>query len=245
MSVLLFCLVMGIFSLTAENLPFSGLSDAELAQMQRGEYLFRVLDSHEDSCFQSGDVWEHLKALLEDVDPNFLAEIVMVIPVDESRDNLQFIRSILLDVTSFDGIPYYSKRNEKWYPLFKNTEILSETSPTPGKDTIVAYHKMKPFDPEETVYNYSLDGDIFLFESVNNGNLYYKGFKAVKEGNMVTLLWVRDEGDRLIVYGAGGASAFTFFGLFGDRLTESFIGRVDAFFSWFYDNYISDIMIEG
>ena len=232
-----------IFSLAAGELPFRDLSSIDLAKLQRGERLFRVLDSYKDFCLETeGPSSKQIRSLLKEVKPNFLAEILMVIPVDKNPDNLDFIRNTLMDVTLFDDIPYYSKRNEKWYPLYEDTEILSQITIAPGQDTILAYQKMKPFKPHETQYKYSMQGDVFSFESRNSSNIYYKGFKAVKKGNMITLLWVRDEGERLIVYGIGGASAFTFFGFFGERMDDSFIGRMEAFFSWFFDNYITGIM---
>jgi hypothetical protein len=231
------------FPLHPEDLPFKGITSDEFAQLERGEILFRILDSYEDISFRNSDTeGEHIIDLLAEVNPNFLAETLMVVPVDEKKDNLGFIRDVLLDVTLFDDIPYFSKQKQKWYPLYQNTQVLSQTNEFPGRDSILTYHKMKPFEPQETKYIYSLQGNTFLFESRNNTNVYYKGIKAVKEGNMITFLWVQDEGDRLIVYGVGGASAFTFFGLFGSRLDDSFIGRVEAFFSWFYDIYIYDIM---
>ena len=231
------------FSLSAVELPFRNILAKEAVQLQLGEPLFRVLDSYKDFSLHTEDSEsEKIRSILKDVNPNFLAEILMVIPVDEKRDNLSFIRNTLLDVTLFDDIPYYSKRNEKWYPLYQDTRILSQTVSSPEQEILSAYHKMKPFKPLEIMYRYYLHGDTFFFESRNSTNIYYKNFKAVRKGNLITLLWIKDEGDRLIVYGVGGAKAFTFFGLFGERMDNSFIGRMEAFFSWFYDNYITEIM---
>ncbi len=235
--------LLAVFPMAAGDLPFRNLSSEELVKLQHGERLFRVLDTYKDFCLQTEDSEsEQIRSLLKEVKPNFLAEILMIIPVDENLDNLAFIRNTLMDVTLFDNIPYYSKRNEKWYPLYEDTKILSQTTTAPGQDTIMAYQKMKPFKPHETRYKFRIQGDTFFFESRNSNNIYYKNFKAVRKGNMITLLWIRDEGDRLIIYGIGGASAFTFFGLFGERMGDSFIGRMEAFFSWFYDNYITEMM---
>jgi len=236
-------LFLSAFPLAAGELPFKNISAEELLQLQGGESVFRILDRYKDFSLQTEDAEsEKIRKILKEVKPNFLAEILMVIPVDKDRDNLDFIRTTLMDITLFDDIPYYSKRNKKWYPLYEDTEILSQTFSARGKNTILAYHKMKPFKPQETMYKYLIQGNTFSFESRNSSDIYYKNFKSVKKGKLVTLLWVKDEGDRLIVYGIGGASAFTFFGLFGERMDDSFIGRMKAFFSWFYDNYITAIM---
>ena len=244
LKIVFFILIfLSAFSLAAGELPFKDLSSGDLARLQGGESLFRILDSYKDFSLQTGNSdSEQVRSLIKKINPNFLAEILMVIPVDEKRDNLNFIRTSLMDVTLFDDIPYYSKRNDKWYPLYEDTKILSLTNSGPEESIISAYHKMKPFKPQDTNYKYSIIGDTFWFESRNSSNIYYKSFKAVKKGNLITLLWIKDEGDRLIVYGIGGAKAFTFFGLFGERMDNSFIGRMEAFFSWVYDNYITEIM---
>jgi hypothetical protein len=227
------------------DLPFTGISPEDRARLEAGEYVFRNLDSPEEISFRgTGGEADHIRSVLKEVDPNFVAEIMMVIPVDRERDNLEYIRERLLDVTLFDGIPYYSERNEKFYPLYANTKILSSEETSSGRNTVVAYHKMKPFDPQELIYHYTLNDGVFLFESRNHGHLYYKGVRAVREGNMVSLLWIRDEGENLVVYGVGGASAFTFFGLFGERLNDSFVGRVNAFFSWFHEKFLPELKFE-
>lgn len=236
-------LLLTSFSVAAGELPFRDLSVGELISLEQGESLFRILKSYKDFSLQTENSdSKQIQNLLKDINPNFLAEILMVIPVDEKVDNLNLIRTSLMDVTLFDDIPYYSRRNEKWYPLYEDTEILSRSDSESGESIISAYHKMKPFKPQETRYKYSITEDIFWYESRNSSNIYYKSFKAVKKGNLITLLWIKDDGDRLIVYGIGGAKAFTFFGLFGERMDNSFIGRMEAFFSWFYDNYITEIM---
>jgi hypothetical protein len=238
------CLFLPSFLSAAELLPFRDLSADELSQLQSGEPLFRVLDSYKDICFETED-WEsgQIKDLLKEVNPVFLAEIIMVIPVDPNQDNLDFIRNSLLDVTSFDKIPYYSVDDERWYKLFYNSKILSKLNNSSEKIQIEAEHRMKPFTAHETLYKYSLIKNILFFQSRNTTPIYYKGIRAVKEGNMISILWIRDEGKQLIVYGIGGAKAFTFFGLFGKRMDAAFTGRINAFFSWFYDTVISKLII--
>ena len=235
-------LLFGLTFVSAEELPFRGLSSSEKDRLEQGERIFRELDSYKDACLIADDSESRrLMDLLEEVDPNFLAEIMMVIPVDPKRDNLAFIYDILTDVAAFDDIPYYSARNEKWFKLFEDSRVLNRSEEQGRGARIDARHAMKPFKPHEARYEYRFDGDIFFFQSRNTSAIHYKNFKAVKEGSMLTLLWIRDEGDRLVIYGAGGAAAFTFFGIFGGRMDDAFVGRMDAFFTWFYENHVDKI----
>jgi len=51
---------------------------------------------------------------------------------------------------------------------------------------------------------------------------------------MVWRLEAYAEGDRWILYGIGAVKAFDMFGLLRDRLSASFMGRIEAFFGYMY-----------
>jgi hypothetical protein len=55
---------------------------------------------------------------------------------------------------------------------------------------------------------------------------------------MYTALYAEAREGEIFFYGLGGAKAFSFFGLFGNRLDQAFTGRVKAFFSWFYREFV-------
>ena len=53
-------------------------------------------------------------------------------------------------------------------------------------------------------------------------------------GDMVWRLEAYAEEDRWILYGIGAVKAFDMLGLLRDRLSESFMGRIEAFFGYMY-----------
>jgi uncharacterized protein DUF6675 len=235
-------LIPGVF---AGDLPFSDLSSSDLATLNRGEAVSKTLDSYKEIRLQPVD--EESKKLLElmkKVKPNFLSEVLMVIPVEEGQDYLSAIQANLMDVEKFDSINTWSIRREKEFPLFEDTTIISVNSNNSEKSSVEAAHTMRPFRPHESIYEFLLKENTFLFTSTNSTVIKYNMFRAVKKGNMINILWIKDLGSTLFVYGAGGASVSPFFTLFGDRLDDSFTGRVEAFFSWFYETSIKDIMIQ-
>ncbi len=235
-------LIPGIFS---EELPFKDLSSSDITTLQKGEAVSQILGSYKDIRLISvDDESEKLLDLMKKIKPNFLSETLMVIPVEKGQNYLDSIQTALMDVEKFDSITTWSIRREKEFPLFEDTEIISVNSPFNGKNTIEAAHTMRPFRSHESRYEFLLEGNTFLFISTNSTPIYYNMFRAVKKGNMINILWVKDMGETLLVYGAGGASVSPFFTLFGDRLDDSFTGRVQAFFSWFYEKSIKDIMIQ-
>ncbi len=243
-ALLLFVTIL-ISGISAVELPFKDLSSTDIAALQRGEAVSQILNSYKDIRLKNVD--EESKKLLElmkKVKPNFLSETLMVIPIEKGQNYLDYIQTTLMDVEKFDSITTWSIRREKEFPLFEDTEVLSVNSFSNEINSVEAAHTMRPFRPHESMYEFLLKGNTFLFTSTNSTPIYYNMFRAVKKGNMINVLWIKDMGDTLLVYGAGGASVSPFFTLFGDRLDDSFTGRVQAFFSWFYETSIKDIMIQ-
>jgi hypothetical protein len=62
----------------------------------------------------------------------------------------------------------------------------------------------------------------------------YKSFSAVSPGNMVWYLYGFPQDGAMCLYGVGAVKTFDLFGLLGDRLKTSFMGRIQAFFSYHY-----------
>jgi hypothetical protein len=64
---------------------------------------------------------------------------------------------------------------------------------------------------------------------------------VVKPGEMVTYAWVLRGDDYVLMYGIGAAKVFTGFGLFRDRIENSFTSRTDGLFNWLSDNYLDEL----
>jgi len=243
--LVLFLFSPACFPVFAQTFPFPGLSQAELSALSRGERIFSVLDSYSDLRIPKGvALAKGLEARAKSVKPNFLAEVIIAVPKDKRQDLLGYMYDSLADVEGFKNIPYYSKRGEKWYLLFDEVRIKSEQYLKPagsGRD-VLADQVMEPFERYEVRYEYRKESGGFRFVSENLTALVFDGFRAVSPGNMITYLIAFEHGDYVIVYGIGGARAFKFFGLFGDRLDTAFIGRVEAFFTWYYDTYMKPIL---
>jgi len=239
----LFMMSASVGSLSAQSLPFSGLSEAEISALLKGERVFSVLDSYSDLRIPKGiPLAKELEAKAKKVKPNFLAEVIIAVPKNAKPGLLDYMYTSLSDVEGFKNIPYYSKRSKDWFLLFDEVKIKRETSPNPNSRDVFTEQVMEPFERYETKYEYRKSATGFSFISENLTPLVFDGFRAVSPGNMITYLIAFEYGDYVIVYGIGGAKAFKFFGLFGDRLDTAFIGRVEAFFTWYYDTYMKPIL---
>ncbi len=233
--------------LIQEQIPVEKIDSEELYRLLNKEMIIRVLESYKDihllpESTETKPIIDHYKKLR----PNFLAEIMFVMPVSPGEEQavLQDVKDFLQFVKTFEDIPYYSKHNNAWVPMFDNITIKELTVFPDGSEGIITEQKMLPFKSYTSVYRYYLSEDNFLYKNYNSTPLYYKWMKGVDKEKMSTTLLVQAYPGYLFFYGLGGAKAFDFFGLFGNRLDTAFTGRVEAFFEWFHKEFVLEITAE-
>ncbi|MCF7914747.1 MAG: hypothetical protein K9L66_06260 [Spirochaetaceae bacterium] len=229
------------------ELPVRDLSSAEQQQLSDAQMLMHVLDSHRQLRISdkagTSETAAEIRRTYERLDPNFLAEAMFVLPVPPGTEQevLQQVKSFLQQVEQFEDIPYYSEHNGTWNPLFENIQIqelpMYKSSPSGESEGIITTQKMRPFKPYTAVYRYDLSKGQLLYRTYNQSALHYKWMRAVRQEQMQTTLLVEAHEGYLFFYGLGGARAFDFFGLFGDRLDVAFTGRIEAFFDWFHQEF--------
>ncbi|MEJ5187925.1 DUF6675 family protein [Treponema sp. J25] len=207
-----------------------------VSKIQEGEMFIRPLPAIRDSMFDfSQRPLNEMEELFKNMNPNFLAEAVYILPVRpglEQKLKDAIVRK-LKEVSYLDSIPYYSKRNKTTQPLFQDTIIL-DTRTNALRTTILAQQKMLPFETSQFTYNFIEDKDYFLFYSENSKPLVYNNISTAGAGAMRTALIIETYAGYIVCYGMGGARAFTFFGLLNDRLETAFLGRIEAFYQWFF-----------
>ncbi|MCX7655711.1 MAG: hypothetical protein N2Z76_04210 [Treponemataceae bacterium] len=207
-----------------------------VARIQEGQIFIRPLSSIRDSIFDFSKVpITEMEGLFKNINPNFLAEAVYVLPVKPGLEKKlkDAIVNKLKEVYYLDSIPYYSKRNKTVQPLFQDT-IIIDINTSPLQTTILAQQKMLPFETSQFTYHFVENKDYFLFYSENSKPLVYNNISTAGAGTMRTALIIETYPGYLVFYGMGGARAFTFFGLLNDRLEMAFIGRIEAFYQWFF-----------
>lgn len=230
------------------QIPIKAASSEELDKLQNNELVIRVLDSYKDISLKPEFV--ETRAIIRqfrEIRPNFLAEALFVMPVESGKEKLALIEAkhFLQSVKRFENIPYYSKQNGTWNPMFEGINIQNQLILPNGSEKITTIQKMRPFDPYTAVYLYTLSDKILEYNTFNSTPLYYKWMKGVKEKKMLTTLLVQAHPGYLFFYGLGGARAFDFFGLFGKRLDVAFVGRIEAFFQWFHKKFVLSLPAEN
>jgi hypothetical protein len=215
-------------ALLAEQ-PFAGIGAAEAAALARGEPLVRNLRSARELAGGAPEA-ERIKAEAQALGPNYVAELLALVPREGSAAAIDSLEEALLDVEGYVGIPYYSVQNKRTFDLFSSMRILSRSA-APGEATrIDASQVMLPFGEYRASYELQRSGETLRFKGANTGPISYNGVAAVKPGQMLWFVTAFPAGEYWAFYGVGAARAFDMFGALRGRLEASFVGRVQAFF---------------
>lgn len=207
-----------------------GLDAAEFLALGRGEAIVRLPGSAAGLSLArtvegGGEALDSVVTLK----PNYLVEVVASIPRANFHNALSALAAALADVPGYVGIPYWSESFKKTYDLFDKAAILSRSA-RPDGGVIEALMHMKPFDDYRARYEWRLSEDSFSFSGANLDRLVYRGFAAVKPGEMLWRIVAYRSGDRVWFHGIGAVKAFDLFGAVRGKLEPSFIGRTKAFF---------------
>jgi hypothetical protein len=216
--------------------PFARLDEAETAALARGETVFREASGWKDLAvppdapFASSLIEETRKS-----GANYIGEVLMVLPRTGATEALPArLAAALSDVEGYVGISYYSKKNRQTYKLFDRMKVI-ERSGSAAAGRVRAEQHMEPFSAYEAGYEWSSTPASVSFRSENLTPLSYKGTKAVSPGTMVWRLEAYAAGDSWVLYGIGRVKAFDMLGILRDRLSASFMGRIQAFFGSMYE----------
>lgn len=219
----------------AQPLPFKNLSAEETSALTEGKSVFRQPSGWKDLSVPSAAPFaKDIEDTVRKLGANYLGEVVMVLPKAANPELLINLSRSLADVESHTSIPYWSRRYKKYFDLYTRVTVVERTG-TADEGGLTADLYMKPFDDFRARYTWSLRGDRLSFLSTNLTHLSYDGKKAVTPGDMVWRMEAYADGDRWVLYGVGAVKAFDMFGLLRDRLSESFMGRIEAFFGYMYE----------
>jgi hypothetical protein len=214
---------------------FRGLSESELSTLNLEKPLIRQASSARSlSLAVPGAFPDEIRNQIRTLGANYVGEVIMVVQGNNSQKTLSDIARFLADVEGYVDIPYWSKQNNRTYDLFDKIKVVERTLQPTG-EMVVADQHMEPFADYSSRYAYELEGGELRFRSENLTPISYKGFASVAPGNMVWYLYGFPKGGATFLYGVGAVKTFDLLGLFSERLKTSFMGRIQAFFSYIYE----------
>ena len=215
----------------------------ELKTLQSGQVLIKNI-AYQKNMSLNKDFNDQTRALTEEIkqlSPKYLAEIIQIKPYKGNENLPQVLSGLLYNVSEYKGIPYYSERNQKYYPLYDSAEITSEKiiSSTAGKTEkeLAATFIMQPFGSiyETIILNETKDG--VYYSSINNNKLRYNDqFDCVWPKKLKICIILFRDGDNWVLYGIGGVNAPRI-PFFTERIETSFINRIKTFCSFIFSKF--------
>ena len=207
----------------------SNLSKKDREALGGGQVIIKSVDSLDELSIKSNTpaIEKALKAA-KSIKPAYIAEIIHIIPYEGNENLLQKIDSIVIDIPSYKGIPYFSERSQQWFELYSEAIITSEKGDINSRD-ISADLTMEPFGVINTVISTKTTDSSYYYESTNTNKLmYYDKFTCVKPYKMKSLITATKQGDYWVLYGIGAVNAPEIFFL-QNRIETSFMNRIKTF----------------
>lgn len=213
------------------------LTQSERQELLQGKIVIRKLSNCSEISLNPSE--NSLNLFLNkfiNLKPTYIAEIVRIIPVKENEDLISKIQSILTDIPSYKGIPYYSERNEYWVDLYSEAKILSQSSDNSGiyaESNLKSYFYMKPFGDIFSDIKVLNNKEMLFYENINAEDIKYDNFTCIKKQKMISSIYVFKSDDYWILYGIGGANAPRI-PFLNKRIEVSFINRIKTFCNYVF-----------
>lgn len=241
LSILMIFACFSVFSQSYRNLFNSKITESELTQLANGETVIRNVGSKKNLSLtnSNSEYITKIKEELDDKNPNYLAEVIKIIPKTENNTDLkQKLYEVILDIESYSNIPYYSEHNEKWFKLYNYAKINSLTK-TGNQTNIDFTAEMDPFGVIDMKGVLIEDENSLFYSMVNTSKVVYDSWNitCVSKNKMYNAITLFEYDDYYILYGVGGVKAPSIFFL-RDRIDTAFIGRIKYFCKYMFENYL-------
>lgn len=223
------------FACAFSESPYNkNLSSDDIESLVSGKTVIKNTGSYKKICMGSEN--PGIKKAVETVNslkPAYFAEVIKEYPYEGNENLLENFSSLVMDIPSYAGIPYYSERAEEWYDLYTSAEIISAQEN--GNTQIVnADFEMKPFGLVPMRITSEKESGYYYYESTNLSTMrYYDKFNCVSPENMKSIIVIFRSDDKWILYGIGAVKAPSIFFL-RERVDTSFMNRIKTFCAYFF-----------
>lgn len=233
--IISFLFLIFLTSAAAFSLPFdSKLSAEEIEKIQNEEVIIRSIDKFKNMSLDSTNPGaQKLKEIVQEHNPNYLAEIIQVRKIQGNENLPEKLLSILENVEGYSGIPYWSEHHQCYFDLYGVSLIENIEEISPQKKILNSIIDIRPFGFTRVPITIEKNDDYMLYYMTNNMDLKHKGINCVKKQNMKSLILVFKDGDNWILYGIGGVKAPKI-ALFEQRIETSFMNKTKTFCQFVY-----------
>ncbi len=229
----LFCAVQALSAASPFN---SKITKDEQKTLDSGQVLIKKINYASNMSLSKGfsDQNDKLLTDIKNFSPKYLVEIIQMKPVKGNEDLPQRLEKVLLNISDYAGIPYYSEHAEKWYDLYSRAWIDSEQEKN-GVKTLKAHFDMEPFGVIDEDITCSKEGNYLIYEALNTNAVRYKdSFECFGKGKMKIVVTLFRDGENWVLYGIGGVNALRL-PLLTSRIDTSFVNRIKSFCNYVFD----------
>ena len=226
--------LVALTAVSATALPFNEkLSAEDLETISKGEVLIKSIDKYKNMSIDSDNPGaERIRLIVNNLNPNYLAEIIQVKPIKGNEDLDVKISAVLEDVESYAGIPYWSVYHNRYFNLYDTAKINSITQDYNSK-LIDSTIDIGPFGLTNVPIYIEKNDNFLLYQMTNNQNLNHMGITCVQKKNMKSLILLFKDGDNWVLYGIGAVKAPKL-AMFEKRIERSFINKTKTFCSYVF-----------
>lgn len=234
---LYFYFLAAIFGQDFSEIFNSSISEVEIQQLQRGETLIRNIGNVKKVTLTESDN-QYMKILLEELrsrKPNYLAEIIKILPKKNNSTIQNKISDAILDIESYTKIPYFSVRNQKWYDLYDSAVVNSILQV--GNNVNISYTVvMVPFGTIDFRGKIQKTQNSLYFTMINDSKVIFeeKKITCIRPEKMLCAIVLFEYKDYYVLYGVGAIEAPSIFFL-KDRIETAFIGRIKDFCKYMFE----------
>ena len=233
--IFIFCFFIAIPHLLAseESLFNDKLTQGEHQRLEKGQIVIRNISDIELACLDQGKSTQSDKLLnmTQDLNPNYLAEVIYTLPYQGNETFLDQIETILADISLYTEILYDPNEDGDGVPLFPKVQPTGLF--TNGNELhITSLLCMNPFDEYDSELVLERTDNSLLFYQLNLGKIQYKNIKLVSKQNMLAGISVFRYNDYWVVYAQGGVRALKL-PFLRKKLEAAFINRIKDFASFY------------
>jgi hypothetical protein len=225
------------FLTPAGALPFNTkLSSEDINTLLQGKVLIRNINHTSNMSLNSiNEGAVKLQTILNNLHPDYLAEVIQIRPYTGNEDLPGRLEKLLMNISDYAGIPYFSERTQSYWDLYKSAAVISTEKVNSSLTRINADLDMEPFGVVHTPMEIEHTDRYILYVSTNENSMrYYDKFTCVNPQKMKSTILLFRDGDNWILYGAGGVNALRV-PFFDKRIETSFINRIKTFCSYIFE----------
>lgn len=213
---------------------FRNLAAEDVLLLSQGQTVFRQPDNWRGlSVPVSAAFYNEVEDTIRKGGHNYIGEVILVLPMAQAEALIPALKKRLLDFEGYAGIPYQARRSKRWYDLFDYVKVVGGSTNSNG-GLVDVLQFMEPFGEYGSTFEWSIKADSLTYSGRNTSSLSYKGVRAVSPGNLIWRFHAYPVEGYWLFYGLGAVKAFDLFGTLHDRLSASFMGRIEAFFRHVY-----------